>query len=165
MNKLSEEEEESIESFLERSDITYTTPGRRDTVYVGMDGDKREYKQERYLIQKLRNLLEIINGSKIIINENFPSLTEAFEHELSFRQMLNFLKMHKEKVYYSYMPLFLSLCQVWKLFTFCSRSSWNTHIRVNFKGLHACKLSWMFKIIWLSLSDFKANTDLISFLQ
>ena len=112
MNKLSEEEEESIESFLERSDITYTTPGRRDTVYVGMDGDKREYKQERYLIQKLRNLLEIINGSKIIINENFPSLTEAFEHELSFRQMLNFLKMHKEKVYYSYMPLFLSLCQV-----------------------------------------------------
>ena len=67
MNKLSEEEEESIESFLERSDITYTTPGRRDTVYVGMDGDKREYKQERYLIQKLRNLLEIINGSKIII--------------------------------------------------------------------------------------------------
>ena len=66
MNKLSEEEEESIESFLERSDITYTTLGRRDTVYVGMDGDKREYKQERYLIQKLRNLLEIINGSKIL---------------------------------------------------------------------------------------------------
>ena len=37
-----------------------------------MDGGKREYKQERYLIQKLRNLSKIINGSKIITNENFP---------------------------------------------------------------------------------------------
>ena len=35
-NELSEEEKEWIENFLERSDITYTTPGRRDTVYVGM---------------------------------------------------------------------------------------------------------------------------------
>ena len=37
-NKLSEEEEEWIENLLERSDITYPTPGRRDTIYVGMDG-------------------------------------------------------------------------------------------------------------------------------
>ena len=29
-------------NFLERSDITYTTPGRRDTVYVGMDGGRKE---------------------------------------------------------------------------------------------------------------------------
>ena len=42
-NKLSEEEEEWIENFLERSDITYTTPGRRDTVCVGIDGGKRKY--------------------------------------------------------------------------------------------------------------------------
>ena len=58
-----------------------------------MDGGKREYKQKRYLLWKLRDLLEIINGSKIITNENFPSFTEAFEHELSlFHQMFNFLK-------------------------------------------------------------------------
>ena len=35
-NELSEEEEELIENFLERSDITYTTPGRRNTAHVGM---------------------------------------------------------------------------------------------------------------------------------
>ena len=29
-------------NFLERSDITYTTPRRRDTVYVGMDGGCKE---------------------------------------------------------------------------------------------------------------------------
>ena len=41
-NKLSKQEEEWIEIFLEISDITYTTRARRDTVYVGMDGSKKE---------------------------------------------------------------------------------------------------------------------------
>ena len=74
----------------------YTTPGRRDTVYFGMEGGKRGYKQERYLLWKLHDLLEIVNGSKIITKENIPSFIEAFEHELSFRQMYRFFKMHKE---------------------------------------------------------------------
>ena len=70
--------------FLERSDITYTTPGRRDNFYVGMNGGKWEHKLKRYLFWKLRDLLEIINGSKIITNENFPSLTEGLKHESHF---------------------------------------------------------------------------------
>ena len=50
-----------------------------------MDGGKREYKQKRNLLWKLRDLLKIINGSKIITNQwEFSSFTEAFEHELSF---------------------------------------------------------------------------------
>ena len=113
-NKLSEEEEEWIENLLERSDITYSTPGRRDTIYVGMDGGKKEYKQKRYLLWKLRYLLEINNGSKIITNENFPSFTEAFEHELSFRQMYNFLKTHKEVAYNSDIPQSSCLFKVCK---------------------------------------------------
>ena len=59
-----------------------------------MHGVKSEYKQKRYLLLKLRDLE--INVSKIITNENFPSFTEAFGHELSVRQTYNFLKMHKE---------------------------------------------------------------------
>ena len=69
---------------------------RRDNVYVRMDGGEREYKKKQNLHWKLRDLLEIINGSKIITNENFPSFTEAFDHETSIRQMYNFLKMQKE---------------------------------------------------------------------
>ena len=75
-----------------------------------MNSGKREYKQKRYLLWKLRDLLEIMKGSKIIINENFSSFTEVFEHELSFRQMYNFLKMHKEVVYNSDIPH--SSCEV-----------------------------------------------------
>ena len=92
-NELSEEEKEWIDNFPERSDIVYAIPGRRDTIYVGMDGGKRGCKQKRNLLWKLH---EVINGCKIITNENFSSVTEAFERELSFHQMYNFLKMHKE---------------------------------------------------------------------
>ena len=50
-NELSEEEKDWIQNFLEGSDITYTTPRRRDTVYVGMYGGKREYKQKQYTLE------------------------------------------------------------------------------------------------------------------
>ena len=43
-----------------------------------------------------RDLLEIINGSKMITIDNFSSLAEVYEHELSFSQMYNFLKMYKD---------------------------------------------------------------------
>ena len=65
--------------------LLHNKSGRRDIVYIGMDGGKREYKQKRYMLWKLHDLLEIINGSKIITNDDFSSFTEAFEHELSFR--------------------------------------------------------------------------------
>ena len=79
-----------------------------------MDGGKREYKQKRYLLCKLCNLLEIINGSKIITNEYLPLITEAFEHELLFRQIYNFLKMYKEVGYSSDIPHPSCLCKVCK---------------------------------------------------
>ena len=97
---------------LERSVITYTTPRRKDTVYVGMGSGESEYQQKWYLLWKLFDLLEIINGSKIITNENFSSFTEAFENDLSFLQMYNFLKMHKEVAYNSDISHSSCLCEV-----------------------------------------------------
>ena len=49
-NKLNEKKEEWIENFLERSNITHIAPGRRNTVYVGIDVGKREYNQQQYLL-------------------------------------------------------------------------------------------------------------------
>ena len=177
---MSEEEEEWIENFLERSDITYTTPGKRNTVYVGMPGGKREYKQKRYLLWKLLDLLEIINGSKIISNEKFPSFTEAFEDELSFRQMYNFLKMHKV-AYNSDIPHSPCLCEVCENASLLAKG-----INSNLKSsdilptahdlveTHTCDSSSKDCMLGncpeclkpgLLLSDFKADVDLISFLQ
>ena len=59
-------------------------------------------------------LLEIVNGSKIINNENFPSFTEALENELSFCQIYNFLKMHKKVSYNSDNPHSSCFCEVCK---------------------------------------------------
>ena len=43
-----------------------------------MDGDKREYKPKQYLLWKLIDVLEIINGSKITTNGSLnPSLTSS----------------------------------------------------------------------------------------
>ena len=52
MNKLCEEEEEWIDSFLERSDNS-----RKRGCCLRWNG--REYKQKRYLLWKLCELLEI----------------------------------------------------------------------------------------------------------
>ena len=68
-NELRQEAREYLENFLERADITYTTPGRCDTVFVGMDYGNRQYKQKRYLLWKIRDLLDVINASKVITNE------------------------------------------------------------------------------------------------
>ena len=76
---------------------------------------KLEWTAVKGSISKLwkpRDLLEIINVSKIITNENFPSFTEAFEHKLSFCQMYNFLKMHKDVAYNSDIPHSFCLCEV-----------------------------------------------------
>ena len=91
-NKLNQEEREWLENFLERADITYTTPGRRDTVYVGMDHGKRQYKQKRYLVRKICDLLGIINASKVITNEQYASFPETFQRDLSFRQVYELFK-------------------------------------------------------------------------
>lgn len=109
-NMLNDDERVWLESVLERADITYTTPGRRDAIYVGMDGGKRRYKQKRYLLWKLRDLLEIINGSTS--NENFLSFPETFEHKLSFRQLYDFLKVHKEIFWNGKIPHSSCLCEI-----------------------------------------------------
>ena len=80
-NESSQEEREWLENFLERADITYTTPGRRDTVYIGMDHGKSQYKQKRYLLWKIRDLLGIINALKVITNEQYASFPETFQSD------------------------------------------------------------------------------------
>ena len=133
----------------------------------------------------------MINGSKIITNESFPSFSEAFERELSFRQMYNFIKMHQRWLTTVTPTLFLftKICQ--KRFTFTKVCQNATLLA---KGIssslkssdilsptahhlvetHTCDSSSKDCMLGncpecfkpgLSLSDFKADVDLISYLQ
>ena len=111
-NELSQEEREWLEKFLERAHITYTMPGRRDTVYVGMDHGNRQYKQKRYLLWKIRDLLGTFNAAKVINNEQDASFLETFQPDLSFRQLYEFLKGHKELAWNDQIPQSSCLCEV-----------------------------------------------------
>ena len=147
-----------------------------------MDGGKREYKQKQYLLWKLRYLLEINDGAKIITNENFLSFAEAFEHKLSFRQMYNFLKMQKEVAYNSDIPHSVCLYEVCKNTSLLAREI-NSSVKLggilsptahSLVETHTCDSSSKHCVLshcpecirsGLSLSDLKAHVDLISFLQ
>ena len=123
-----------------------------------MDGGKREYRQKRYLLWKLRDLLEIINKSKIIINENFSSSQKLLSMNSQFtkyatsskciRRWLTTVTSH---ALFSERNKFKFEIK-WYIITHCSRSGWNTHTQFEFKKLHAWKLSQMFRsgtiVIW-----------------
>ena len=109
-NVLTEEEKEWLVNFFDRADITYTTPGRKDHVYIGkLDGIKK-FVQKRYLLWTIRDILEIANGSQ----EEGVSDTFCFEFDkgLTFRQLYGFFKYHKQYVYNKNIPQSSCLCEV-----------------------------------------------------
>ena len=109
---MSQREREWLENFLERADITYTTPGRRDTVYVGMDHGKRQYRQKRCLLWKIRDLLGIAIASEVITNKQYASFPETFQHDVSFCQLYEFLKGHKQLPWNDRIPHSSCLCKL-----------------------------------------------------
>ena len=126
--------------------------------------------------------MEIINGPKIVTDENFPSFTETFEHELLFCKMYNFLKMHKEVSCNNDIPNSSCLCEVYENASLLAREI-NSSLKSsdillptahNLVKTHTWDLSSKDCMLGncpeclklgLSLSDFKADVDLISFLQ
>ena len=112
-NELNEEEEEWIENSLEGSGITYKTPGRRDTVYFGMYGGKREYKHKGYLLWKL--LSTIINGS----NSMKFSFSKYTTSSKCIRRLLTIVKSHTLPVYWS----------LQKRFTFSERNKFKSEVK------------------------------------
>ena len=61
-NELSPEETEWLIKFMDRPDITYTNPGKKDQRYVGKENGKIKFVPIRYLLWTIRDLLDIING-------------------------------------------------------------------------------------------------------
>ena len=110
-NDLSDEQIAWIEEFLNRSDVTYMNPGRKDNVYIGKVNGERKYEQKRYLLWTIRDLLEIINGGngEAINGEIFR---EVFDCSLTFTQLYNYLKSKKQYIYNKYIPHGSCLCEI-----------------------------------------------------
>ena len=93
--ELSEEKKDWMIEFLSRSDMTYTNPGCLGNVYIGKVDGERKYLPRQYLLWTLKDLLDIINGSELH-SSNFVSI---FLEKLTFSQLYDFIKSHKQFVY------------------------------------------------------------------
>ena len=102
---LREDHENFLLDVFECSDMTYTTPGRKDNVYIRKIDGEKTFVQKRYLLWNLRDALNIINtGEKSYATE----LGEA----LSFSCVYNFIKKHKQFVYQRNIPATSCLCEI-----------------------------------------------------
>ena len=58
-NELTESEKEWLRNVLDKPDIIYVPPGRKNQRYVGKLNGKSQYVQKRYLMRALKDLLNI----------------------------------------------------------------------------------------------------------
>ena len=99
---MNEEERKWLETFLSRNEVSYTNPGKKDHVYVGKIDGERRYKQRLYLYWNLRDLLDIMSGTgKVDVTDTFY---QNFKKLLTFSQLYDFLKYHKEYCYNQNIP-------------------------------------------------------------
>ena len=95
-NELTESEKEWLQNFLDKPNITYVTPGRKDHRY--------------YLMWTLNDLLNIANGSSLIKNES--SFEFSFGKKIKFHQLYEYIKSNREYVYKRDIPQLSCLCEI-----------------------------------------------------
>ena len=121
-NELCDDEIDWLSEFMERPDITYTNPGRRDQRYIGKENGKSKFVPIRYLLWTLRNLLDMINGSSLVAQEKFDSFEEIFDKRLTFRQLYNFVKSRKYFVFNRDIPQASCLCEICENIVYLAKS-------------------------------------------
>ena len=96
-NELNESEKEWLKNVLDKSDISYVTPGRKDLRYIGKVDGKNQYFQKRYLMWRLNNILNIASGSSLIKNES--SFEFLFDKKIKFYQLYEYIKSNRGYAY------------------------------------------------------------------
>lgn len=103
---LGQEEKIWLVEFLDRADISYTNSGQKDHVYIGRIGEESQSKQKRYLLWPIREVLSMANP------DAYDSFNSKFGKKLTFSQLYDFLKAHKEYVYHTNIPHASCLCEI-----------------------------------------------------
>ena len=85
--------------------MTYTTPGRKGNVHIGMIDGEKTFVQKWCLLWNLRDALNIINTGE-------KSYATEFGEALSFSCFYNFIKKHKQFVYQRDIPASSCLCEI-----------------------------------------------------
>ena len=112
-NRLSEKENQWVINFLNWANISYTTAGRRDNVYLGKFNKVKKFAQKRYLLWTIRDIMAIINGSKTVQSEApSDSFVAKFGKKITFRQLYGLLKRHKQYVFNRKIPQWSCLCEI-----------------------------------------------------
>ena len=128
---LSEEKVNWLKNYLERPEMTYINPGKKDNVYVGKVDGKSMYVQKQYLLWTLRDTLDIINGSKFEGGpNNEASFPGTFEKKLSFAKLYNFFKAHKQYIWNKNIPESSCLCEICKNACLLAKGI-NKHLKFN----------------------------------
>ena len=102
---MSEDQEHWLLEMLERPDMAYTNPGRKDNVYIEKTDAERCYAQKRYLLWNLRDALEILNGQK-------ESFKVKFGEPLTFTKFYQFIKKKKQFIFQRDIPDTSCLCEI-----------------------------------------------------
>ena len=93
---------------MNRSDLSYTNPGPKNHVYIGKIGGESKYKQKQYLLLPLLEIVSIANCNEAV-NESFES---KFNKKLTFSQLYDIPKIHKEYTYNINIPHASCLCEI-----------------------------------------------------
>ena len=93
-NELTESEKKWLKNFLDKPDITYVNPGRKDHHYVGKVDGKSQYVQKQCLMWTFNDLSK---GSSLIKNES--SFEFSFGKKIKFYQFCEYIKSNREYVY------------------------------------------------------------------
>ena len=109
-NELTKSEKEWLKNFLDKPDITYVTPGRKDHRYAGKVDGKSQYIQKRYLMWTLNDLLNIANGSSLIKSES--SFEFSIGKKIKFYQLHEYINSNRENVYNRDIPQSSCLCEI-----------------------------------------------------
>ena len=82
-NELTESEKERLKIFLDKTDITYVTPGQKDHRYVEKIEGKSQYVQKQYLMWTLNDLLNMANESFLIKNKSSFEFSYSKKNKIS----------------------------------------------------------------------------------
>ena len=107
---LSDDKKAWLIEVLGRNDLKYTNSGRSDNVYIGKIDVERQHLPRQYLLWSLKYLHDILNGTSPLIGQAPPNFQTTFSEKLTFSQLYDFIKNHKQYIHNKNIPHTSCLC-------------------------------------------------------